>query len=65
MKSYFDETGLTVELGNEGVGPTLKLKYINNIKEGLIPSVQCGHYDEREEDLGVPWVFPLIIYYKI
>ena len=32
--------------------------------ERLVPEVQCGLYDDWEEDFGVPWVFPLSIFLR-
>ncbi len=65
MKSFFDGEKLIVELGTEGLGPTLKLKYNNEDREYLIPAVEIGLYDDWEDDFGVPWVFPLALYFKI
>ena len=65
MKSFIDGTCLVVELGYEGLGPTLRLHYSNDGKEGLISAVEMGLYDDYEDDFGVPWVFPLAIYYRI
>ena len=66
MKAYFREIRLIVELGSEGLGPTLELDYVRTEdKETLIPSVLCGLYDDWEDDFGVPWIFPLSLYKKI
>lgn len=64
MKSFFNEEDLFVELGLEGIGPTLKLRHSNTNGEYLIPTVEIGRYD-IDDHFGVPWVFPLSAYYKI
>lgn len=66
MSAYINELSLIVELGDEGVGPTLQLNYKRaKEKDVLLPTVLCGLYDDWEEDFGVPWVFPLSVYYKV
>lgn len=64
---------LQVEAGVEGLGPTYDLYFrtekdqnirpsrnFDNLKNIKIrPSVGCGLYDDWEDDLGVPWAFPL------
>jgi len=51
---------LRVEVGDVGLGPTLHLQLG---PDGLlVPRVQMGLYDDWEEDLGVPWAFPLETY---
>lgn len=56
---------LLVELGTEGLGPFMCLKYKKEKDtEYLLPSVFHGLYDEWEDDLGVPWVFPLKAFRK-
>ncbi|MDR3591597.1 MAG: hypothetical protein P4N41_18225 [Negativicutes bacterium] len=63
MNTYSDDSILVVELGLEGVGPTLRLD-IRSVEgnDVLWPSVECGLYDDWEDDFGVPWIFPLSIY---
>lgn len=65
MSTYIDELFLVVELGDEGVGATLQLEH-KRIKEkdALIPTVIHGLHGDFEDDFGVPWVFPLSVYYK-
>lgn len=66
MKTYVDGSFLIVELGNEGLGATLQLEHRNvNGKEVLVPTVLHGLYDDWEEDFGVPWIFPLLLYHKM
>lgn len=65
---------LQVEAGSNGVGPTYNLYFLtaesdqklrlarnsddlNNIV--VKPNVGIGLYDEWEDDMGVPWAFPL------
>jgi len=59
------ETGeyLRVEAGAlklNGAGPTLNLIPLS--VDELRPDVRMGLYDDWEDDLGVPWAFPLSIY---
>ena len=57
---------LIVELGTEGLGPFMSLEFKNkNGTDYLLPSVFHGLYDEWEDDLGVPWVFPLRKFRKV
>ena len=66
MKGSLIEHGLQVELGEEGLGPTLELKLVTvNNNEFLEPSVVMGLYDDYEDDFGVPWVFPLTYFKRI
>jgi hypothetical protein len=64
---------LQVEAGTEEIGPTYQLYFITKkesnyriakpadpIDKILIkPNVGMGLYDDWEDDLGVPWAFPL------
>lgn len=66
MKTYFEDSILIVELGEEGVGATLQLEYRNTGEnEYFIPTVVHGLYNDLEEDFGVPWIFPLLVYRKM
>ena len=49
--------GLVVEAGVVGLGPTYRLTRTDD--DRLVPEVGMGLYDDFEEDLGVPWAFPL------
>jgi hypothetical protein len=63
MATYFEEQFLIVELGSEGLSPTLKLEQKRQDKKDiLIPGVIMGLYDDYEDDFGVPWIFPLSLY---
>jgi len=66
MKGILQEQGLQIELGEEGLGPTLELKIIliNRI-EYLEPNVVMGLYDDFEDHFGVPWIFPLTHYMRL
>ncbi|GAB7089703.1 hypothetical protein [Marinifilum fragile] len=70
---------LQIEAGIHDIGPTYKLYFLlkkengdvrlakNSDKlENLIirPDVGIGLYDDLEDDLGVPWAFPLSDYKK-
>lgn len=64
---------LQVEAGNSGLGPTYNLCFIKHSNESyklasnftplnqvqIIPTVGMGLYDDYEDDLGVPWAFPV------
>lgn len=65
---------LQVEAGSNGIGPTYNLYFLtadkdeklklaknsDNLGEIIIkPNVGMGLYDDWEDDLGVPWAFPL------
>ena len=65
---------MQVEAGTDGVGPTYNLYFmtIKNDKELrfakdsddldkiiIKPNVGMGLYDDYDDDLGVPWAFPL------
>lgn len=50
---------LVVEAGTPGLGPTYEL---TKVEELLIPTVRMGLYDDFDEDLGVPWAFPISPY---
>lgn len=64
---------LQVEAGTEGIGPTYRLYFLvakdqsfrpakntDEIKKIIIrPTIGIGLYDDYEDDLGVPWAFPL------
>ncbi|MCY9670854.1 hypothetical protein M5X11_39235 [Paenibacillus alginolyticus] len=66
MKAILQEQGLQIELGEEGLGPTLELAVtmINN-KDYLEPQVVMGLYDDYEDDFGVPWILPLSYFEKL
>lgn len=65
MKGVLQEKWLQIELGEEGLGPTLELKLINiNNNKYLEPRVVMGLYDDFEDDFGVPWIYPLTYYKK-
>ncbi len=54
---------LVVELDEPGLGPTMRLA--PRTEDGvrtLVPEVGIGLYGDFEDDLGVPWVFPLSVY---
>jgi hypothetical protein len=55
---------LMVEVGMEGLGPTYQLTFAahDDGSAVLIPHVGIGLYDDFEDDLGVPWAFPLAPY---
>lgn len=64
---------LRVEAGTEEIGPTYNLYFLvpqgqevrlaknaDEIEKIIIrPNVGMGLYDDWEDDLGVPWAFPL------
>jgi len=65
---------LQVEAGCDNIGPTYELYFLtqkkngeyrlskstDNIKDIVIrPNVGLGLYDDWEDDLGIPWAFPL------
>lgn len=62
---------LEVEAGELGIGPTYNLtldysnKFLLNNELIIKPSVGMGLYDDWEDDLGVPWAFPLSDFKKI
>jgi hypothetical protein len=55
---------LMVEVGVIGLGPTYQLTFAaaDDGSAILIPHVGIGLYDDFENDLGVPWAFPLSAY---
>jgi len=55
---------LMVEVGVVGLGPTYQLTFAaaDDGTAILIPHVGIGLYDDFEDDLGVPWAFPLAPY---
>jgi len=70
---------LQVEAGSDGIGPTYNLYFVTKKSNGklnlahnkddlkeliILPSVGIGLYDDWEDDLGVPWAFPLDEYKK-
>ncbi len=74
MKDTQGNSTLQVEAGTGGVGPTYNLYFmaIKNNQELrfakdsdridiiiIRPNVEMGLYDDYEDDLGVPWAFPL------
>lgn len=48
---------LTVEAGTPGLGPTYQLEWVDG---RLIPHAGMGLYDDYDDDLGMPWAFPLL-----
>ncbi|WP_159888703.1 hypothetical protein [Paenibacillus puerhi] len=53
MKGILQEPGLQIELGQEGLGPTLELIItLFNNEEYLEPYVVMGMYDDYEDDFG-------------
>lgn len=64
---------LQIEAGNVDIGPTYRLYFVVEEKDTrrianefddsrllkILPEVSIGLYDDYEEDLGVPWAFPL------
>ena len=65
---------LQVEAGTEDIGPTYNLYFLTIDKDGnkrlansnddlknifITPNVGLGLYDDFEDNLGVPWAFPL------
>ena len=73
-KDSYDNPVLQVEAGTDGIGPTLNLYFLALNENGqqrlarnsdkpsniiLKPDVGMGLYDDWEDDLGVPWAFPL------
>jgi hypothetical protein len=55
---------LMVEIGVVGLGPTYQLTFAaaDDGSAILIPHVGIGLYDDFEDNLGVPWAFPLAPY---
>ncbi|MGH3738541.1 MAG: hypothetical protein ACRDT6_23470 [Micromonosporaceae bacterium] len=65
---------LEIEAGTDAVGPTYRLypaqgghgtwqpvsQVIAGAVSALLPEVHIGLYDDWEDDLGVPWAFPLL-----
>jgi hypothetical protein len=49
-------------LGHAGAGPTLDLFPIS--ADQFRPRVSMGLYDDWEDDLGLPWAFPLSVYHR-
>lgn len=47
---------VVIEAGMVGIGPTVELRDTGG---ALVPRVSMGLYDDYEDDLGVPWAFPL------
>ncbi len=58
MKAAIHGEELLVELGENGLGPALKLGFENGNLNSLIP-VMMGLYDDYDEDSGVSWILPL------
>jgi hypothetical protein len=64
---------LEVEAGTEGIGPTYRLYPVVESPAGwcvaldntpveqvvLLPNTVIGLYDDYEDDVGVPWAYPL------
>ena len=62
MNTYYDKDNMSiiVELGTNGLGPTLKLDYLYiDEAELLIPTIHHGLYDDYDKYFGVKWLFPL------
>lgn len=61
--------------GLAGAGPTFDLRFMvagraATVSDPItqisaIPSVGMGLYDDYDDDLGVPWAFPLVPFQKI
>jgi hypothetical protein len=53
---------LQVEAGTPGLGPTYRLHVVTEPAGDvlLVPNVGMGLYDDYDDDLGVPWAFPLL-----
>ena len=60
MRATMDQGELRAEAGVIGIGPTYTLRLMED--GTLVPRVEMGLYDDWEEDLGVPWAFPLEAY---
>ena len=66
---------MQIEAGTKGIGPTYRLypaektsqgiKPLNEPIDILLPNVGLGLYDDWEDDLGVPWAFPLDEFHRI
>lgn len=60
LVAKLDERGrLIIEAGTKHLGPTFELEHDGDV---LTPSVGMGLYDDFDDDLGVPWAFPLSRY---
>ena len=59
MKAVLHDNELTVELGEDGLGPALKLRFEDGEYSSLFPELVMGLYDDYDEDSGVPWILPL------
>ena len=57
MRAMMAGGELRAEAGVIGIGPTYTLQLTQN--DTLLPRVEMGLHDDWEEDLGVPWAFPL------
>jgi hypothetical protein len=70
---------LQIEAGSAGLGPTYDLYFLTVKGNGerrlasdndrltdviIIPNIGMGLYDDWEDDLGVPWAFPLMDFKK-
>lgn len=79
-KDSYENPILQVEAGTNEIGPTLNLYFLALNENGeqrlarnsdksediiLKPDVGMGLYDDWEDDLGVPWAFPLYDYKMI
>ncbi len=73
-KDTYGNPILQAEAGSNDIGPTYNLHFLTFNKKGelrlaknsdileeiiLKPNVGMGLYDDWEDDLGVPWAFPL------
>jgi hypothetical protein len=71
---------LQVEAGSKNIGPTYDLHFLSKDKNDsesnarnsddidrvyIKTNVGMGLYNDWEDDLGVPWAFPLSIYHKV
>lgn len=59
MKAVVHDNELLVELGEDGLGPALKLRFEDGEYSSLFPELVMGLYDDYDEDSGVPWILPL------
>jgi len=65
MKTYVEGSALIVELADEGIGAILQLVYgKSGGREFLVPTVLHGLHNDLDVHFGVPWIFPLSMYYK-
>jgi len=60
MRATMANSELRAEAGVIGIGPTYTLQL--SADDTLLPRVEMGLHDDWEQDLGVPWAFPLAPY---